>query len=683
MRQQRALMWLGLTVVVGMVLYGPDAVAQDQTQQRYDGILDAFRDQSIRWQGVLSMSASYLFFGLAVMQLCWTNMSLALKGGDASDFVSTNVKQLLGTGVMYVFLVHSFDWSSAIIMSFRQAGERAVMASAGGAMSSIDPAGIFQNGLVVSGSLFAQMSIWSGADNVALVICALVMMVCFAFLAAFMAVAIIESYIIIGGSVLLLGFGGSSWTGDIARKTLMYAVSCGAKLFVMQLIVGVAMGSVISWAQTYEQDSSTSTLSLIGLVLLVTIMAKMIPELVQGILSGVSVGGSSAMVSTIAAAAAVAATGAAVVVAAPAALAGGAAIGGGAAAAGGTGAASGAAAGGGGLATTGAQGAAAAGAAGSSLTGAAGGTAMASGGELAGAASAAEPLGPLGAMGRVSDAIPTPGSPSVGLGARESGSGQAGGVIRGAGASEAPAFDRAAGAGEATAGGGAAAPAPDALVAGPGPAPQAAPAGFGASMAKAMGTANAPAVTSPALGGSSSAGPVAAQAVGVGAGEGGPGPAASSVSRDDAVPTALPSTQSAPGTAPATLDDRAVSAESSGDVSSLSGVAGNLMKMGGHIVDTGSGLNPNAAVAPIAELGDGDMSDAGDKPAPARSGAIPISSASAPASSGSEGGVIRGAGAPVHDDMTARRAGAALDAAKAKLVHSPQGDNNDRGKTNE
>jgi type IV secretion system protein TrbL len=86
----------------------------------------------------------------------------------------------------------------------------------------------------------------------------------FGFCGAFLHVSRLNPYIVIGGSVLLLGFGGASWTADIAKRTMMYAVSVGAKLFVMQLIVGVAMGSVILWAQTYQQDSSTSTLALIG-----------------------------------------------------------------------------------------------------------------------------------------------------------------------------------------------------------------------------------------------------------------------------------------------------------------------------------------------------------------------------------------------------------------------------------
>lgn len=349
--------------LVAFSLYAPDALAQaaaDQTQQRFDGIIDQFRAQSQMWQAALIRSARYLFFGLALIQFAWTNMQLALKGGDVSEWISTNTKQVLAIGIFWVFLERGASWSRAFIQGFLHAGDMAITASAPGNAGALDPAGVFQNGLVVAGSLFSQMSVWSGADNVALVICALVMLICFAFLAAFMAVVLVESYIIIGGSTLFLAFGGSSWTSDIAKRVLFYVVAVGAKLFVLQLIVGVAMGSVITWAQTYESDSSTDTLSLVGLILLITVCAKMIPELVQSILTGSSVGGTGAMMGTIAAAAGAAIAGGAVV--------GGAIGGGGAAGAAGTGAGTGTATSATG-ATSGATGAAQFGAPPSSLAG--------------------------------------------------------------------------------------------------------------------------------------------------------------------------------------------------------------------------------------------------------------------------------------------------------------------------
>ncbi|MHB8346122.1 MAG: type IV secretion system protein, partial [Acidiferrobacterales bacterium] len=52
-------------------------------------------------------------------------------------------------------------------------------------------------------------------------------------------VTLIESYIVIGGGALMLGFAGSRWTLPFAERYLGYAVSVGIKLFVLYLIVGL------------------------------------------------------------------------------------------------------------------------------------------------------------------------------------------------------------------------------------------------------------------------------------------------------------------------------------------------------------------------------------------------------------------------------------------------------------
>jgi len=306
-------------IVAVVAVSAEPALAQASTPPpdpaSHNRIIDAFAAQARTWQAVLRSSAIYLFFALATIQFVWSNMSLALKGASLGDVMESNVRFLLGTGVMYAFLIHSYDWMRVIVMSFRQAGERAIMASAPGAAGNeagLDPSFVFSNGLIIAGSLFSAMSAnpLQAFANLPLAICAILIIVCFAFLAAFMAVAIIESFIVIGGAVLLLGFGGSSWTADIAKRTLMYAVSVGAKLFVMQLVVGAAMGIIIPLARAFNPSESTDLLALIGIVFFTVVLAKTIPDLVQGLLNGVSTTGMGAPLATAAAITAAAGAGA-------------------------------------------------------------------------------------------------------------------------------------------------------------------------------------------------------------------------------------------------------------------------------------------------------------------------------------------------------------------------------------
>ncbi|MDE2253020.1 MAG: type IV secretion system protein, partial [Betaproteobacteria bacterium] len=57
----------------------------------------------------------------------------------------------------------------------------------------------------------------------------------------------VESYIIIGGGALLLGFNGSKWTQPFAEKYFGYAFSIGIKLFVLYLITGLGQSLADGW----------------------------------------------------------------------------------------------------------------------------------------------------------------------------------------------------------------------------------------------------------------------------------------------------------------------------------------------------------------------------------------------------------------------------------------------------
>lgn len=682
-------------MLVGLFLVAGAAVAQDQTQTRFEGILDAFAAQAQGWQGVLTAAAEWLFFTLATISFLWANMNMALRGGDASDFIRINTLEVLRIGVMWVFLRHAYEWSSAMVVGFRQAGERAVIASGGaGAEPTLDPAGVFQNGMIVAGSLFSQMSIWSGPDNLSLVICALVMIFCFAFLAAFMAVAIVESYIVIGGSVLFLGFGGSPWTIEIAKRTLMYCVSIGAKLFALQLIVGVAMGSVLTWAQSYESDSSTNTLGLIGLILLITVMAKMIPELVQGMLNGASVGGAGAMLATGAAAVAAAVTGTAAV------MTGGAAAG-----AAGAGAAGSSAAG---AATTGAQGAAAYAGAAGNMAGAAGRAASA-GSDMAGAAATA-PLGPLGAVARgvvgaadsVGSASAAASKASTGAAGASSASGPASASGVGGVGSVASGGQRATTAGGASAGAG---PGGEgngtsrgSRLAG-GTDDGGAGAGGAAQSGASGASAGSPGGGGGGGGGGSGASPSIADPVGL-ATDGDSGPDASEGATGAAFGTGGGSARGG-NDGGGTQGDRAAGQGSvsrgeavpEGRAAMLSDASSKGAEAFGHIVDTATGYNPGGAIAPQlaglggapAPLSDEDQDDAGQSPdggtirgddsgdkaraSYAKRGAAAGFVAAGPG--GAAIGAALGAAAGPQLDEAAKRAKSTLEKAKRALTDDP------------
>jgi type IV secretion system protein TrbL len=132
----------------------------------------------------------------------------------------------------------------------------------------------------------------------------IIIIICFALIAAAMIMALVESYIVLSAGVLLLGFGGSRWTRDFAVKTVVYAVSVGAKLFMIQLIAGLGAQIIFGWTELLGKpavDPATNlpilgdnglatTLIIIGSALVLLVLVRNIPDLIQGLINGTSLG---------------------------------------------------------------------------------------------------------------------------------------------------------------------------------------------------------------------------------------------------------------------------------------------------------------------------------------------------------------------------------------------------------
>jgi type IV secretion system protein TrbL len=119
--------------------------------------------------------------------------------------------------------------------------------------------------------------------SVGLFLAGLVIIICF---------ALIE---VISAGVIFMGIGGSRWTTYFATRTLVYAVSVDAKLFVLQLLVSLG-------AQVFRElgaSVTTNTASLfviIGSAIVMFAVTKNVPELVQGLINEASVGSGGTLV---------------------------------------------------------------------------------------------------------------------------------------------------------------------------------------------------------------------------------------------------------------------------------------------------------------------------------------------------------------------------------------------------
>ena len=136
-----------------------------------------------------------------------------------------------------------------------------------------------------------KISGWQPIDALALTITAIVLMVCFALMAAQIIIINAESYIALNAAVILLGFGGCGMMKEYAINTMRYCLSVAFKLFVLQLIMGISMRIIEGFAVTGTE--AIDLVTLIGSAVVVLALIKSLPDIAAGIINGAHVGGNS------------------------------------------------------------------------------------------------------------------------------------------------------------------------------------------------------------------------------------------------------------------------------------------------------------------------------------------------------------------------------------------------------
>lgn len=315
---------------------GTAAAAGDITQgNEMNGLLRMLYDAASEWSPRLQGYALTLLGSLALIQLVWTFMPLVMKQADLGEIVGELIRFLMAVGFFYAIIEHSAPWATAVVNSFREAA-----GTASGLGRALQPGDMFAVAVDFSRTIVEGISVFSPGKAILIAIVGCLVLLCFAFIAAFMFVTLVESYVIINASVLFYGFGGSQWTRDFAIAPLRFVIAVGAKLFVLTLIVGIIVTSAKSWLAAYTNDEA-SLMTLAGLALVCAYLTKTIPELIGGMISGTSMGGGSAIGGMAAAGAAGAAAAIATIATAGAAAPAAAAIGAGGTSAGAAGTAGG------------------------------------------------------------------------------------------------------------------------------------------------------------------------------------------------------------------------------------------------------------------------------------------------------------------------------------------------------
>jgi len=210
-----------------------------------NGVVAQFNVASSHYAAAIQPFALKLFVALLFIDILVTALQFGLDQGDAPHYLSRLFKHVLSGGFIYLMIVNAFPWMGYVLQSFSRVGT-----SVSG-MPHLDPGTVLQVGGNMAQTIFDSPASASLMPNLELAIVeslsAFLVLLSFVIAAAALTLTLIESYLVVGGAVLLLGFGGSRWTASIAEGYFGYVVRVGTRLLFFYLVLGIGMQIATQW----------------------------------------------------------------------------------------------------------------------------------------------------------------------------------------------------------------------------------------------------------------------------------------------------------------------------------------------------------------------------------------------------------------------------------------------------
>lgn len=284
---------IAATVTAAVLLASTDAHAQAVSAQIIDTVVTRYRTTLGGYEAGLQTIATATFATLATIQFFWAMGKLVFKRVDFSEFMAELVNQIIFIGLFFWLLTTTTTWGPAIIKGFLTAASNAGAAA-------MSPGAVFASGVDMSVAAMSQVSLLHPEAAVGLIICALVILICFAWIAASMVIALVQSYIIMDGGVLFMMFGGSQWTKEIAVSVVRATLGIGAKLFALQLITAIGTSFIQQWVTQFAAGGTTAQVSQslmveIGQAIVLLAVTQTIPNEIERMVSGSSLAGAGAL----------------------------------------------------------------------------------------------------------------------------------------------------------------------------------------------------------------------------------------------------------------------------------------------------------------------------------------------------------------------------------------------------
>ncbi|MHB8383663.1 MAG: type IV secretion system protein [Candidatus Binataceae bacterium] len=205
----------------------------------FNEIATQFYNAGTGYSAAIQPYAVKLFIALLLIDILVTWIQFTAEGQlDSSHFLGRLIKHMLSGGFVYLMIVNAFSWMNAILKSFSAIG------AAVSGLPALSPQGVLQIGVNTANTIFNSPANASISTNLEQAIvqsaAAFIVLLAFVITASMLLLTLVESYLVIGGGVLLLGLGANRFTAPAAEGYFGYVIRVGVRLLFFYLVLAVA-----------------------------------------------------------------------------------------------------------------------------------------------------------------------------------------------------------------------------------------------------------------------------------------------------------------------------------------------------------------------------------------------------------------------------------------------------------
>jgi type IV secretion system protein TrbL len=278
-----------LLALLLIVIFASVAQAGEQVAEFTDTMLKNFKDRFAAYEDKIWQAALVLFGLLFLCQFTWSVAQLCLHESLSFVSVVTTVIRQVMTGMFFYWLLFDRSILQGIVGSFSQLAQSGLTLSELVTLMEIAVLNIMEAVGKSSGVIEGIALFLTGLSACVVMSFALTTGI------AYMAVIVLENYIVGSLGLILMGFGGSDYTRNYALSYIRTLVHIGLKLFLATVIVQVG---VIAFTQATlglnNMDAasiSQTCMRLIAQSFFFLAVTRVIPEIAGALVSGTSTTG--------------------------------------------------------------------------------------------------------------------------------------------------------------------------------------------------------------------------------------------------------------------------------------------------------------------------------------------------------------------------------------------------------